>query len=220
MQQLAFVPPPASPIRQQYLALKRQHPDAILFFQLGDFYETFEDDARLVAQVCDIALTSREMGKGERVPMAGVPIHAAEAYLARLVERGHHIAICQQMEDPAAASRARSSEVERALCQHFDVTSSAAIGLQDRPLAARAVAAILHYLDRTQPKASAAVEQLRVYEPEGHMALDPATREHLELLRGARGLRDGSVVQALDRTRTAMGARALAAWLSHPLVDR
>src|SRR6266542_1476609 len=111
--QLAFVPPAASPIRRQYLTLKRQHPDAILFFQLGDFYETFEEDARLLAEVCDIALTSREMGKGERIPMAGVPIHAAEAYLARLVERGHHIAICQQMEDPAAASRAGSSVVRR-----------------------------------------------------------------------------------------------------------
>src|SRR6266568_2719030 len=96
--QLAFVPPTASPIRRQYLALKQQHPDAILFFQLGDFYETFEDDARLVAQVCDIALTGREMGKGERVPMAGVPIHAADVYIGRLVERGYHIAIAEQME--------------------------------------------------------------------------------------------------------------------------
>src|SRR6266545_7601176 len=98
--QLAFVPPAASPIRRQYLTLKHQHPDAILFFQLGDFYETFEDDARLVAQVCDIALTGREMGKGERVPMAGVPIHAADAYIGRLVEHGYHIAIAEQMEAP------------------------------------------------------------------------------------------------------------------------
>src|SRR5438105_2436853 len=111
--QLAFVPPAASPIRRQYLTLKRQHPDAILFFQLGDFYETFEDDARLVAEVCEIALTAREMGKGERVPMAGVPVHAAELYLGRLVERGYHIAICQQMEEPSAAARVGSSVVRR-----------------------------------------------------------------------------------------------------------
>src|SRR3989442_10727714 len=112
MQQLAFVPPSASPIRQQYLALKRQHPDAVLFFQLGDFYETFEDDARLVAEVCDLVLTAREMGKGERVPMAGVPVHAADAYIARLVERGHHIAICDQVED-ASASRGRPNVLVR-----------------------------------------------------------------------------------------------------------
>src|SRR5438552_12786625 len=105
--QLAFVPPAASPIRRQYLTLKRQHPDAVLFFQLGDFYETFEDDARLVAQVCDIALTSREMGKGERVPMAGVPVHSAETYIGRLVERGHHIAVAEQTELPDGRSLAR-----------------------------------------------------------------------------------------------------------------
>ena len=75
--QLAFVPPAGSPIRRQYLRLKQQHPNAILFFQLGDFYETFEEDAELVAQTCDIVLTSREMGRGERVPMAGVQIGRA-----------------------------------------------------------------------------------------------------------------------------------------------
>src|SRR4051812_22510215 len=102
--QLAFVPPAASPIRRQYMALKQQHPSAILFFQLGDFYETFEDDARVVAQVCDIALTSREMGHGERVPMAGVPVHSADVYIGRLVERGHHIAIAEQTESSNARS--------------------------------------------------------------------------------------------------------------------
>src|SRR5581483_9613543 len=109
--QLAFVPPAASPIRRQYLTLKAQHPDAILFFQLGDFFETFEDDAQAVARACDIALTSREMGRGERVPMAGVPVHAADSYIARLVERGHHIAIAEQMEPSDA--RGASSLVRR-----------------------------------------------------------------------------------------------------------
>ena len=69
-----------SPIRRQYLELKAQRPDAILFFRLGDFYETFEDDALLASKVLDITLTSREMGRGERLPMAGIPAHAAEAY--------------------------------------------------------------------------------------------------------------------------------------------
>ena len=86
-----------SPIRRQYLDLKRQRPDAILLFRLGDFYEAFEDDAHLIARVLDIALTSREMGRGERLPMAGIPVQAAEGYIARLIGQGHHVAIAEQI---------------------------------------------------------------------------------------------------------------------------
>ena len=90
-----------SPVRQQYLDIKRQYPQAILFFRLGDFYETFDTDAELVARELDIVLTSRNVAKGVRVPMAGVPFHAAENYLAKLIERGHHVAICEQVgEEP------------------------------------------------------------------------------------------------------------------------
>jgi DNA mismatch repair protein MutS len=88
-----------TPIRQQYLEIKRQYPEAILFFRLGDFYETFDDDARLTARVLDIVLTSRNVAKGRRVPMAGIPHHAAEGYIARLIESGHHVAICEQVGD-------------------------------------------------------------------------------------------------------------------------
>lgn len=88
-----------SPVRQQYLDIKRQHPQAILFFRLGDFYETFDTDAELVAKELDIVLTSRSVAKGTRVPMAGVPHHAVENYLAKLIERGHHVAICEQVGD-------------------------------------------------------------------------------------------------------------------------
>ncbi len=88
-----------SPIRRQYLELKRRQPDAILFFRLGDFYETFEDDARLVARVLDITLTSREMGRGERLPMAGIPAHAADGYVARLIGQGYHVAVAEQVGD-------------------------------------------------------------------------------------------------------------------------
>src|SRR5438094_4870085 len=77
-----------SPIRRQYLELKQRRPDALLLFRLGDFYETFEDDAHVASRVLDITLTSREMGRGERLPMAGIPAHAAEAYIARLIESG------------------------------------------------------------------------------------------------------------------------------------
>ncbi len=91
--------PAETPIRQQYLAIKRQHPDAILFFRLGDFYETFDDDARTVAAELDIVLTSRNVAQGKRVPMAGVPYHAAEGYIGQLIGKGYKVAICEQMAD-------------------------------------------------------------------------------------------------------------------------
>ncbi len=88
-----------TPIRKQYLEIKRQYPDAILFFRLGDFYETFDQDAETASRELDIVLTSRNVAKGTRIPMAGIPHHAAENYLARLIERGYHIAICEQVGD-------------------------------------------------------------------------------------------------------------------------
>ncbi|MBI4212809.1 MAG: DNA mismatch repair protein MutS [Chloroflexi bacterium] len=317
--QLAFLPRDASPIRRQYLALKQQHPDAILFFQLGDFYETFEEDAKTVAEVCDVALTSREMGRGERVPMAGVPVHAAETYIARLVERGHHVALCQQTEAASAASARGASSIvrrevirvitpgtvvdpallpatrtnllaavvtegsragiayvdinvgsffctecpgvegtraelwrtepaeclveegaalpglpescsltvdsglfldhERTLYAHFQVASVAALGLGAHPLAARAAAAIIRYATRTNPQAMALLQQVSLYDPLGHMILDPTTRDHLELIRSVRGRRDSSLLGTLDATGSPMGSRLLATWLGRPLVD-
>src|SRR5438045_2040974 len=86
-----------SPIRRQYLELKRRQPDALLLFRLGDFYETFEDDAHVAARALDIVLTSREMGRGERLPMAGIPAHSAESYIARLIAQGYHVAIAEQV---------------------------------------------------------------------------------------------------------------------------
>src|SRR6266540_1348242 len=86
-----------SPARQQYLDIKRDYPNTILFFRLGDFYETFDEDAELTARELDIVLTSRSVGKGTRVPLAGIPYHAVENYLARLIEKGYHVAICEQM---------------------------------------------------------------------------------------------------------------------------
>ena len=88
-----------TPIRKQYLEIKRQYPDAILFFRLGDFYETFDQDAEITARELDIVLTSRNIAKGMRVPMAGIPHHAAENYIARLIESGYHVAICEQVGD-------------------------------------------------------------------------------------------------------------------------
>jgi len=90
----------STPIRQQYLRIKRKYPQAIVFFRLGDFYETFDDDAKLVSRELEIVLTSREMGKGHRVPLAGIPYHALDNYLSRLINRGHKVAICEQITQP------------------------------------------------------------------------------------------------------------------------
>jgi DNA mismatch repair protein MutS len=87
------------PLRRQYLQIKRRFPDTILFFRLGDFYETFDDDARIAAEILDIVLTGREMGKDHRVPMAGIPHHAAEGHIARLVGAGYKVAVCEQIGD-------------------------------------------------------------------------------------------------------------------------
>ncbi len=90
-----------TPLRQQYLRIKKQFPDTIVFFRLGDFYESFDDDAKKVAEACNIVLTARDMGTGQRVPLAGVPYHALETYLARLINAGHKVAIVEQTgEEP------------------------------------------------------------------------------------------------------------------------
>ena len=91
------MPSEAPPVRRQYLEIKKQYPHAVLFFRLGDFYETFDADAELVARELDIVLTSREYERD--VPMAGVPHHAVESYLARLIAKGYHVAICEQIGD-------------------------------------------------------------------------------------------------------------------------
>jgi DNA mismatch repair protein MutS len=87
-----------TPMRRQYLQIKKQYPDVILFFRLGDFYETFDEDAKIVSRECDIVLTSRPVGKNQRVPLAGVPHHAVEGYIAKLINKGYKVAICEQTE--------------------------------------------------------------------------------------------------------------------------
>ncbi len=90
-----------SPIRRQYVDVKRRYPHAIVFFRLGDFYETFDDDAELCARELDITLTSKPMGKGLRVPLAGIPYHSVDGYVAKLIAKGYKVALCEQMSDPA-----------------------------------------------------------------------------------------------------------------------
>ena len=95
------------------MGMKREHQDAILLFRMGDFYETFDDDARLLSRELEIALTSREFGKGQRVPLAGVPYHSLESSLARLIKKGYKVAICEQTSDPAKSRGIVDREVVR-----------------------------------------------------------------------------------------------------------
>ncbi len=104
-----------TPVMQQHAAAKRAHPDAIVFFRLGDFYEMFGEDAVRVARLLDLTLTSRNKGKPDEVPMAGVPHHAAHGYIARLLEVGEKVAICEQMADPSKTKGIVPREVVRVI---------------------------------------------------------------------------------------------------------
>jgi len=105
--------PVHSPVRTQYLQIKRQNPDAVLFFRMGDFYEMFDDDAEIVARELEIALTRRDFGRGEKSPMAGIPHHAADGYIARLIGKGYRVAVCEQTSDPALSKGLVDREVVR-----------------------------------------------------------------------------------------------------------
>ena len=91
-----------TPLRRQWQQLKAQHPDCLLLFQLGDFFECFEEDARTLARTCGITLTSRELGKGDRVALAGVPVARLEYFLSRLVSTGLHVAVAEQVSPPGS----------------------------------------------------------------------------------------------------------------------
>ncbi len=103
----------STPLRRQYLDIKRRYPHAILFFRLGDFYETFDEDAEVVARELDIVLTSRPVSKGQRVPLAGIPHHALDSYLAKLIARGYKVAICEQTEEASKTKKLVDRQVVR-----------------------------------------------------------------------------------------------------------
>ncbi|RLC07952.1 MAG: DNA mismatch repair protein MutS, partial [Deltaproteobacteria bacterium] len=93
----------ATPMVRQYLSIKQRYPDAVLFFRMGDFYEMFFEDAKVASRILEIALTSRNKKDEKPIPMCGVPHHAAQVYIGRLIEHGFKVAICEQVEDPAKA---------------------------------------------------------------------------------------------------------------------
>ena len=102
-----------TPMMQQYLEIKEQNKEHILFFRLGDFYEMFYDDAKLVSRLLDLTLTGKQCGETERAPMCGVPYHSADTYIGKLVENGYSVAICEQTEDPASAKGLVKRDVVR-----------------------------------------------------------------------------------------------------------
>src|SRR5690242_1542398 len=102
-----------TPLMRQYHAIKQQAPNALLMFRLGDFYELFFEDAVVAARELEITLTARNKEKGAAIPMCGVPYHAAEGYIARLIQKGHRVAICDQMEDPRLAKKLVKREITR-----------------------------------------------------------------------------------------------------------
>ncbi len=192
-----FVPmtTPHTPVMQQYHAIKAQFPDTLLFYRMGDFYELFYDDARRTAKLIDIALTKRGHSAGEPIPMAGVPVHSAETYLARLVKLGESVAICEQIGDPATSKGPVAREVVRV--DHA--------GHGNRRRAARgqgnAAARRPHVL---------AADRRRVARPRGRAVQHRGARRLGRAARRARAPEAGRAAARRGRRRHPRGSRALA----------
>jgi DNA mismatch repair protein MutS len=304
-----------TPMMAQYHRLKAEAGDALLFYRMGDFFELFFDDAKVAAACLDIALTKRGENDGEPIPMCGVPVHSAEAYLSRLIKVGHRVAIAEQIESPAEARKARGSKAlvdraiirlvtpgtlteenllapasanwlaavagvgdewgiaaadistgrfeliacdtgelaaelarlspaetivddeipgirttagkggfdslfgERALKAKFNVATLDGFGSPGKAELASA-GGLLAYLAATQKDAGLLLSPPRRIARGSHMAIDPATRESLEICRSATGAIAGSLLGEIDHCVTAPGRRLLAADLSAPLLDR
>ena len=309
---------------KQFFAAKAEHPDVLLFFRMGDFYELFYDDARKAARLLDITLTQRGNSAGQPIPMAGVPHHAAEGYLARLVALGESVAICEQIGDPAAskglverkvvrivtpgtvtdeallnerrdtlllavarggksgkgggfgiawadlaggrllvtevasedaleAELARLEPAEtlvadedgwppcvltrtglrrrapwlfdadsgrRQLLKFFALHDLSGFGLDDRPLAVAAAAALLGYVEETQKQRLPHLTSILLESGDGAIAMNAATRRHLELDSRIDGDSRHTLLGVLDSTITPMGGRLLRRWLHRPLRER
>ena len=125
-----------TPLMQQYLRIKADYPEILLFFRMGDFYELFYDDAKRAAELLDITLTARGQSGGQPIPMAGVPYHAVDGYLARLLRKGESIAICEQIGDPEASKGPVERKVVRIVTPGTLTDESLLEDRQDRLLAA------------------------------------------------------------------------------------
>src|SRR5919106_248471 len=189
--------PPVShtPMMQQYLRIKAEHADKLLFYRMGDFYELFYDDAERAARLLDITLTARGASAGEPIKMAGVPYHAVEQYLAKLVKLGESVAICEQIGDPNTSKGPVERQVARVVTPGT-LTDSA-------------------LLDDKRDNLLLALQQERAF-----VRMDPATRRNLELSETIRGEPAPTLLSLLDTCATGMGSRLLRHTLHHPLRDR
>ena len=146
-----------TPMMKQYFEIKEQHPNCILFFRLGDFYEMFFDDAKTASQELELVLTGRDCGQEERAPMCGVPFHSCESYIARLVAKGYKVAICEQMEDPALAKGLVKRDVIRIITPGTIIEGSMPVSYTHLALIVEREAAQLYRLEIVnvvpQPKA-------------------------------------------------------------------
>jgi DNA mismatch repair protein MutS len=160
---------PSTPLMRQYSAIKKEHPSALLFFRLGDFYEMFFDDAVVAAKELEITLTSRNKEKGLAVPMCGVPYHAAEGYIAKLIRRGYRVAVCEQMEDPRVAKKLVRREVTRVVTPGTAADSS--LGSEENNFLAAVVS--WNELDHNRSAGNTQASHARA----GFAALDLSTGE-------------------------------------------
>ena len=308
-----------TPLMKQFFAAKAEYPDLLLLFRMGDFYELFYDDARKAARLLDITLTQRGSSGGAPIPMAGVPVHACEGYLARLVALGESVAICEQIGDPALAkglverkvvrvvtpgtvtdeallnerrdtllmtvARGRSgyglawadlaggrfmvNEVDsddaleaelsrlepaellvpdeegwpaflqqrtgvrrrapwlfdpdsgrRQLLNFFGLHDLSGFGIDDKPLATGAAGALLGYVEETQKQRLPHLTAIAVESAGDAIAMNAATRRHLELDTRVDGDTRHTLLGVLDSTITPMGGRLLRRWLPRPLRDQ
>ncbi len=304
---------------RQFFAAKAEHPDVLLFFRMGDFYELFFDDARKAARLLDITLTQRGSSAGQPIPMAGVPAHAYEGYLARLVALGESVAICEQIGDPALAkglverkvvrvvtpgtvtdeallserrdtlllalsrnkqgyglawadlasgrflvnevadddaleaelARLQPAEIllpdedgwpaglrergglrrrapwlfdadcgRRQRLQFFGLHDLSGFGIEGKPSAIAAAGALLGYVEETQKQRLPHLTAIAVEASDGAIAMNAATRRHLELDSRIDGDSRTTLLGVLDSTVTPMGGRLLRRWLHRPLRDR
>ena len=172
-----------SPVRLQYLGVKRQYPDALLFFRMGDFYELFDEDAEIAAREMELTLTRRDWGRGEKTPMAGVPHHAANGYIARLIAKGFRVAVCEQTSDPALSKGLVEREVLRVVTPGTIVDPAMLAAKRNNYLAAAVLgrdAVGLAYADITTGEFCCA--QMSAADPESALAQELARVQPAELL--------------------------------------
>src|SRR5258707_524807 len=222
---------PSTPLMQQYHAIKSRYPHALLLFRLGDFYELFYEDAMLASRELQITLTSRNREKGQPIPMCGVPYHAADGYVARLIRAGFKIAICDQMEQPGPGKKIVRREVVRVITPG---TATDVAVIDARAMLPHLCENATHQSDHangangngTAPlEALGHLDRVRYYQQHDALVLDPVSVRNLELVNPIfteESSRSGptTLLAALDATVTGMAARLLRSWILRPLIDR